>query len=121
MYLKLVPKTKWKFFPEKLERVWVSNELLVQLYKESDDLYRMTVSNKEYTLDKGHPIWKDGISWEDLMAVKKEIGMDAWWGLEAYPPEEFMVNVANMRHIFLQRDKPLWAWGAKSPECKEMQ
>ena len=78
----------------------------------------MTVSNKDYTLDKGNPIWKDGISWENLMKVKKAIGMDEWWGLEAYPPEKLMVNVANMRNIFLQKEKPKWAWG---PECKENQ
>lgn len=50
--------------------------------------------------------WDQGIPWEDLQRIKRETGHGGWYGIEVYPCEQDVVNVANMRHLWLLA-KPL--------------
>lgn len=67
------------------------------------DFIRLTVNRAELLPDGG---WRDGITWDELMAVKRGIGMGDRWMTEIYPPDEEIVNVANMRHLFLVPQPP---------------
>lgn len=82
--------------------VWESRKYLVQLFGEQPfqgiDTRRMTVSR--VTLgDDGH--WEENLQWEELQDIKREIGFGDWYGMEIYPRDSDVVNVANMRHIWL--------------------
>lgn len=88
------------------ERCWVSRKFLVSMYVEESCL-RMTVCRTEID-NTGN--WVDKITWDELEAIKEEIGYGDMWGLEIYPPLDEVVNVANMRHVFLFPDKPDFAW-----------
>lgn len=83
-------------------RVWQSRKYLVQLFDEppflSVDTKRITVCR--VTLgDDGH--WDAGLSWDELQDIKREIGFSEWYGVEIYPRDRDVVNVANMRHIWV--------------------
>lgn len=90
------------------ERVWVSHRYLVQLYQEAPfndaPVYRMSVCRTR--LNKAGARWQDGLTWDELQAIKREIGFGDWYGVEVYPRERDVVNVANMRHVWLM-EKPL--------------
>ena len=82
--------------------VWESRKYLVQLFDEQCfqriDTRRMTVSR--VTLgDDGH--WEENLQWEELQDIKREIGFGDWYGVEIFPRDRDVVNVANMRHIWL--------------------
>ena len=86
-------------------RAWRSKGFLACFYHAALDptWWRLTV-NRTMILDTGD--WVDGITWDELMQVKQECGFGAWWGVEIYPPPEKVVDVANMRHLWLHETRP---------------
>jgi hypothetical protein len=53
--------------------------------------------------------WKDGILWDELMEVKTAVGFGERWAVEVFPPDAHLVNVANMRHLWITH-RPPFAW-----------
>lgn len=103
-----VPREEWperSFDPKRLE-VWRSNKFLAQVFAEGEVL-RVSVSR--VVLSSGVR-WQDGISWDELQQVKREIGRGDKWAVELYPADSDLVNVANMRHLWLLSDAPTFAW-----------
>jgi hypothetical protein len=93
--------------------VWRSRTFLVQVYFEDVGVMRMSVCRTE--LD-GAGMWKDGISWEELQRLKDECGYGCSDAVEVYPRNMDVVNVANMRHVWVLPYPLPFAWrGAKSP------
>jgi hypothetical protein len=84
-------------------RVWQSRNYLVQLFDEAPltpkvDVFRLTVCR--VTLgDDGH--WDENLSWDELQEIKREVGYGEWYGVEIYPRDSDVVNVANMRHLWV--------------------
>lgn len=90
--------------------VWRSRDFLAQIY----DGPTTRISVCRTTVDsKGE--WREDISWDDLQRIKNECGFGEFWALEVFPPVGRVVNVANMRHLWLQLDAPPFAWNAPSP------
>lgn len=50
-------------------------------------------------------VWKedgsDGITWDELMAVKNEFLGEEVEAIEIYPPQNEVVNDANIRHLWV--------------------
>lgn len=79
-------------------RVWRSNRLMVQEHFESDGTIRLSI-NRTALGNDGH--WLDGLTWDDLMLVKQQTGYGAAFAVEIYPADSNVVNVANMRHLWI--------------------
>lgn len=85
-------------------RVWQSRKYLAQLYDAEalpmppTTVMRLSVCRVTIQ-DNGR--WDDGLSWDDLMQVKREIGYGDWYAVEIYPRDRDIVNVANMRHLWI--------------------
>lgn len=107
-YLVEVPKEEWpKTNATKLPyKVLRSNRHLVLLYNEGE-YTRMTVSR---TMINADGEWESNISWEQLQELKNEAGFIFEYGVEVFPPEDALVNVANMRHIWILPQKPDFGW-----------
>lgn len=84
---------------------WRNREFLVQLFKERGTR-RLSINRSDIEND-GH--WKAGISWEQLMELKRQAGFGNCWAVEVYPPDHHTVNVAAIRHLWLV-DQPPYAW-----------
>lgn len=85
-------------------RVWQSQKYLVQLFDAGavpmPPTTMMRLSVCRVTLkDDGR--WEEGLEWEELMQVKREVGYGDWYALEVYPRDRDIVNVANMRHLWI--------------------
>jgi hypothetical protein len=82
--------------------VWISQKYLVQMFDEVQfqgiDTRRLSINRVTLKSD-GH--WEEGLSWEELQQVKREIGYGHWYGIEIYPRDVDIVNVANLRHLWI--------------------
>lgn len=86
-------------------QAWRNRDFLAQLFAEGDQL-RLTI-NRAYLDNDGR--WRDGITWDELMFVKAGCGFGDRWAVELFPPDAAVVDVANMRHLWLV-DRPDYAW-----------
>jgi hypothetical protein len=86
--------------------VWRSQSFLVQVFEEKPwhdgrRCVRLSVNRttvKRWNGDK--PIWDDRITWDELQDIKAQVGLSDWCGLEVYPMDSDIVNVASMRHLW---------------------
>lgn len=86
---------------------WQSRDFLVQLFTEGDFVMRLTV-NRKRLLPNGR--FDDAITWDELMSIKRDCGFPDKWAVEVFPDERHVVNVANMRHLWLLPNRPAFAW-----------
>jgi len=108
--LAVVPREQW---PSGLAQmmdppiaVWRSRDFLVQIYAIRQGAQRLSVMRTAWTIAGA----KDGITWDDLQRLKGECGFSEAMAVEIFPPNRRVVNVANMRHLFVL-DTPLdCAW-----------
>jgi len=92
---------------------YVSRKFLVQVFFEGTPEYPTLVRLSVNRVKRNQHGWAEGITWEELQGIKREIGYAEWYGMELYPPDEKIVNVANLRHLWLL-EKPLGiGWGMK--------
>jgi len=106
--LQSVPREKW---PEPIPgrpliNVYRSNRYLVQEYTEPGGT-RLSIC-RTALLPTGD--WDDGLTWDELMEIKRQAGYPHRWAYECYPPESQIVNIANMRHLFIPDDIPDFGW-----------
>jgi hypothetical protein len=94
------------FMGQKPETLFRNRHFLAAIYIDERDgqgFCRLTVNRTELEQDGN---WKGNITWDELMAVKRGIGMGDQWMVEVYPADEEIVHVANMRHLFLVPQPP---------------
>lgn len=105
-----IPFKKWPDKENKKRlKVFVSRKFLVQIFQENDGLIRLSV-NRALISGKS---WQDNISWDELQSIKSDVGYGDRWAVECYPAEDKVVNVANMRHLWLLPEPPKFGWGTK--------
>ena len=79
-------------------RAWRSQEFLVQQFVEGEHI-RLSVNRTH--VDPATMAWVDGITWDELQRLKREAGYGSWLAVEVYPPDSAVVNVANIRHLWI--------------------
>lgn len=87
-------------------RVWRNRDFLVQLFNEGHG--RLSICRSR--LAPNGQRWADGISWDELMEVKAAVGFGSRWAVEVFPPDDCVVDVANMRHLWLLAERPPFSW-----------
>jgi len=95
-----VPRDQWPRVEHDEHRleVWISSYFLVQVFDESHGVRRLSVCRTTMGPDGR---WDDGISWDELMDVKRQLGLGDAYGVEVYPRDQDIVDEANMRHLWL--------------------
>jgi hypothetical protein len=91
---------------------WESPQFLVVLYAERSGR-RLSINRARLKPD-GSGRWDDGITWDTLQEIKSKIGLGDCWGVEVFPPDDELVDVANIRHIWLLPEPPAFAWRAST-------
>jgi hypothetical protein len=105
-----VPPERWPSFQGSAVpvEVWLSRRFLAVVYRDGGFL-RLSVNRAEL----GRNGWAAEITWDELQAVKREIGRGEQWAVEVYPADSGLVNVANMRHLWLLDGAPDYAWNSR--------
>src|SRR5882757_1329974 len=100
--LRLIPRAEWPdtYQPPKLKEVWRSRGFLLQVHQENDGIERLTICRTEV---RGGD-WTENIEWEELQRLKRECGRGDKDAVEVFPAEAYVVNVANMRHLWVMPD-----------------
>lgn len=108
LILREIPKDEWPLNQDKkLHKVYRSRDFLVQVLIENDPvIVRMSVCRTTVLGDS----WEDGITWEELQRLKRECGYGDYDAIEIYPADRDIVNVANMRHLWVMKDPIKCAW-----------
>lgn len=97
---------QWPSRPPKLVDVWRSKDFLAQVFLEPAGVLRISVNR----VTRRHGQWEQGITWDELMRVKREIGYADNDAVEVYPADRDIVNVANMRHLWVMPEPLAFAW-----------
>lgn len=106
--LRNVPRDEWPGgLPDTLIKVMRSRVFMMQCYQEADGVLRLSVHRTAIT-DSGD--WVEGITWDDLQTLKREAGYADRHAVEVYPPDRDVVNVANIRHLWVLPEAPAFAW-----------
>jgi len=92
--------------------LWRSREYLLQVFREQNPfvVVRLSINRTQITSNGS---WKQDISWEDLQRLKGEAGYAEFDAVEVFPADKDVVNVANMRHLWVLRNKVPFAWRQK--------
>lgn len=101
-----IPRSRWPRHyltdPQAPTKAYESREFLAQLYdagsREGRTTMRLSVCRVTLK-DDGR--WEENLSWDELMRVKRECGFGDLYAVEIYPQDDQIVNVANMRHLWL--------------------
>lgn len=109
MNLANVPKDHWPIgmYDARRIEVWQNSAFLVQVFDEGMGVVRITVNR---TKMKAAGKWRDGISWDELMNIKRLVGFGGHFAVECYPEDANIVNVSNMRHLFVMPERLWFAW-----------
>lgn len=97
-----IPRAAWPLSQTRQTHVWHSRKFLVQMFEEEPfqgvETRRISVC-RATLLECGR--WEENLTWDELMQVKREIGFGEWYAVEIFPRDRDVVNVANMRHLWL--------------------
>ncbi len=112
--LQAIPPDQWptglgETANTRTEAVWRSCHFLVQVVWEKDSACRRLTVNRT-ALNAAGSGWEENITWDELMEIKRQTGHSNTWAVEVYPSDTQIVNVANMRHLFLLDEAPAQAW-----------
>jgi len=94
--------------PEGMQR-W---EALAKKFDTAPAVVRLSVCRTSLNGER----WQDGISWDDLQRLKRECGYGNADAIEVFPADADVVNVANMRHLWIMAEPIECAW--RKPNAK---
>ena len=109
MKIREIPKLLWQYkirgkYDENLIKVFKGNGFCVQV-RQHGECIRLSINRIKHFIVDGKPQWEDKITWDELQDIKNQCGYEDKWLCEYYPPEDKVINVANIRHLWLM-DKP---------------
>lgn len=107
LVLKDIPRSQWPDPLSKHMRVLRSRNFLVQIFHApAPAVVRLSVCRTSIAGDR----WKDGITWDELQQIKRECGYGDADAVEVYPSDVDVVNVANMRHLWIMAEPLQFSW-----------
>lgn len=104
-YLVPVPREEWPALHRvgPIVEVWRSRTLLVQVREPRNGAQWVSV-NRTALDDTGR--FRDGLTWDELQEVKRQIGRGDRWAVELYPADDEVENINNIRHLWLLDEEP---------------
>ena len=104
-----IPPEQWPPVPSHFAprlRVLRNRRFMVQVIDQGGTI-RLSINRTEW--DERARAWREHIGWDDLQQLKREAGYGDRCAVEVFPPDDEIVNVANMRHLWLV-DEPAFMW-----------
>lgn len=103
-----VPREQWPAARVTTQlRVLRSRDFLVQEFAaDAPAVVRLSVCRTSLDGDR----WADGITWDELQRLKRECGYGCADAIEVFPADADVVNVANMRHLWVMNEPIACAW-----------
>jgi len=107
-----IPLTEWPDYNEgesgpKLINVLRNRSFLVQVFLEKNGTIRLSINRTKLN---GDGEWSDQISWDELQRLKRQAGYTGCLAVEVYPRDSDLVNISNMRHLWIMPDDFELGW-----------
>jgi len=105
-----VAEEDWPQVPQSHKKpfqVWRNNKFAAQVFQEANGILRISI-NKATVIKTGD--WLDGFTWDELQNIKSVIGYGHRQAIEFYPQDSEVVNVANIRHLWVLPEPLPFAW-----------
>ena len=87
---------------------WRSRDFMVQEYPARGGVIRLSVNRTH--VDPQTYRWVDGITWDELQSLKAQAGYGDREAVEVFPPEGKVVDVANIRHLWVLPQRMEFSW-----------
>lgn len=104
--LTIVPRSEWPDVPNPPNQLWRSRDFVVQIFI-GPHAIRLTVNSTQAKETGG---WEEGIQWTELQQIKKDVGYGERTAVEIYPKDSEIMNVANMRHLWIHKEELTFGW-----------
>jgi hypothetical protein len=102
-----IPREQWPNPAAPQLRVLRSREFLLQeFHAPAPALVRLSVNRTSIAGDR----WAENITWDELQRLKAEAGYGTADAVEVFPAAADVVNVANMRHLWVLREQLTFKW-----------
>ena len=75
--------------------VWQSRKHFAALFDEQD-AFRLDICRTDMS---------DGMTWDELQAVKNDCGYETMDAVEYYPAQSDVINTGNIRHLYIFKDR----------------
>jgi hypothetical protein len=85
-----------------------SREFVVVVWSEPTGFTRLSINRTDWDDSEGR--FRGNIGWDDLQRLKSEAGFGDAAAVEVYPPDQHVMNTANLRHLFLLPAAPPFMW-----------
>lgn len=85
---------------------WASKKYFVQVFHECEGVTRLSVNRIAYDGSS----WEAEITWDEMQAIKNAVSGYNSYAVEIYPKQDDVVNVSNMRHLWVLRDVLPFGW-----------
>lgn len=95
--------TRWVGAPGVLG-VWHSRTHIATAWQENSDQLICRLSVNRAAIDPKTGSFLGGISWDELYLIKNQCGFMNLDAVEVYPAADKLVNVANMRHLWILKN-----------------
>jgi hypothetical protein len=105
-----IPEKDWPPDRGPAQRIGVyrSRDFLIQIFVEdANAMTRISVNRTEVNKSLQ---WRDNITWDELQFIKRHVGFSGCWAVEIFPDDAHVVNVANMRHLWILPEPPSFGW-----------
>lgn len=111
LHLVEIPREDWPegmaSRPRAPTAIWRSRGFLVQRFDAPDPaVCRLSILRTSLQGDR----WADNVTWDEIQRLKAEAGFADAWAVELFPAAGDVVNVANIRHIWILDAPPAFAW-----------
>lgn len=90
-------------------RVFRSAHFLVQVFPAPEPAFLRLSVLRTSMKEQSHR-WADGITWDELQDVKDRLGLAKFEAVEIYPRAVDVVNVANIRHLWVLKGLLPFTW-----------
>ena len=110
--LKPVDQARWRVLVDRDDRfaVWDSEDFIVQAFHIPDYPGVIRLSTNRRKCISGPKLFADGITWDDLQAIKRDCGYGDRMAVEIYPADQHIINAINARHLWLLPKPLAFAW-----------
>jgi hypothetical protein len=114
---------KWPVLPQEISRerwpgtpttdvrlaVFRSRDFLIQVFEaQAPALVRLSINRTQ--VDERTQRWSENITWDELQWIKNVLGYHDRDAVEVFPPTMDVVDVANMRHLWVLSEPLAFAW-----------
>lgn len=92
------PNMPYTSHAQDLDSVWRNKKFTVMVWNVPAGK-KLSISRN--TWDSHTNRYHDGITWDEIMEIKRGCGFGEQNAIEFFPPDSQVINIANVRHIWL--------------------